>query len=66
MQEQTSKFEIKQPVRTISFDNLTIGSDSSFHFLTENNNKSKPVYALELDIFNTDEMPESVKKEFQN
>jgi len=64
MQEQMSKFEIKQPVRTVEFNNLTIGSDSSFHFLRENNNNSKPIYALELDIFNKDEMPEAVKREF--
>ena len=64
MQGQTSNFNIKQPIRTIELGDLKIGGDRSFHFLTENDNLAKPYYALELDIFNTDEMPESVKKEF--
>lgn len=66
MQELTSKFEIQQPIRTVQLNNLIIGTDKSFHFLTENNNLSKPLFALEIDIFNTAEMPESVKKYFQN
>ena len=65
MQEQTSKFEIKQPIRTIELGNLKIGGDSSFHYLKENSNKSKTLYALELNIFNTEDMPAIVKKSFE-
>jgi len=64
MQELTSKFEIKQPIRTVEFGDLKIGGDSSFHYLKENSNNSKTLYALELNIFNTDDMPAIVKKSF--
>ncbi len=64
MQEQTSKFEIKQPIRNIEFNNLKIGNDSSFHFLTENSNTTKPLYALELNISNPELSNPSVKDYF--
>lgn len=66
MLEQTFKFEIKQPVRTVRLNNLSIGGDKSFHFITENDNSTKPIYAIELDIFNTGEMPDAVKKVFSD
>lgn len=64
MQEQTSKFSIKQPIRTVTIDNLKIGSDKSFHFLKENDNTSKPLYALELSIFDRNNIPQVVKNAF--
>ena len=64
MQELTSKFEIKQSIRTVELNNLKIGGDCSFHFLKENSNNSQTLYALELNIFNTDDMPAIVKKSF--
>ena len=64
MPEQTSSFEINQPVRTVEINHLKIGGDSSFHFLKENSNTAKPLYAMELNIFDTSEMPDVVKKEF--
>ncbi len=64
MQEQNSKFTIKQPIRTVRLDNLKIGSDTSFHFLTENENVSKSLYALELNIFNPHNSPQVVQNAF--
>ena len=64
MQEQNSKFTIKQPIRTVHLDNLKIGSDTSFHFLTENENVSKSLYALELNIFNPHNSPQVVQNAF--
>lgn len=65
MQEQTSKFSIKQPIRTVYLDDLKIGSDSSFHFLRENENNSKPLYALELNIFDPKSAPQVVQNAFK-
>ncbi len=64
MQEQNSKFSIKQPIRTVQLDNLKIGSDTSFHFLTENENTSRPLYALELNIFDPNNAPKIVQTAF--
>lgn len=64
MQEQNSKFTIKQPIRTVHLDNLKIGSDTHFHFLTENENVSKSLYALELNIFNPHNSPQVVQNAF--
>lgn len=64
MQEQNSKFTIKQPIRTVHLGNLKIGSDTSFHFLTENENVSKSLYALELNIFNPHNSPQVVQNAF--
>ena len=47
----TDNLKINQPIRVINFQGLTIGGDKSFNFLKENGNKSKPVLALELNIF---------------
>lgn len=47
----TANFKINQPIRTINFQGLSIGGDKSFNFLSENENKSKPLFALELNIF---------------
>lgn len=49
------KFEPTTHIRKVKLNNLTIGGDKSFHFLGENNNCSKPLYALELNIFNPEE-----------
>ena len=65
MQEQSSKFSIKQPIRTVYLDDLKIGSDSSFHFLRENENNSKPLYALELNIFAPKSAPQVVQNAFK-
>lgn len=65
MQELTSNFEIKQSIRTVELNNLKIGGDCSFHFLTENSNTSETLYALELNIFNINDMPAIVKKSFE-
>lgn len=62
---QTSNFTIKQPIRTVTLQDLKIGGDTSFHFLSENDNKSKPYFALELSIYNTDEIPDVVKEYYK-
>ncbi len=67
MPEQTfnyAKFEIKQPIRTVCLNGLKIGGDSSFHYLTENLNSAKPLYALELNIFDTENISDVIKREF--
>ncbi len=61
MPEQMCSFDIKQPVRTIEINNLKIGGDRSFHFLTANSNVAKPVYALELDMSNFQKLEEYQK-----
>lgn len=66
MQEQMSDFKIKLPIRTVSFENLHIGGDTSFHHLKENSNQSETLYALEISIFNTDEIPKAIKNAFGN
>lgn len=63
---QTSDFTIKQPIRTVQLQNLKIGGDSSFHFLNENYNNSKPLFVLELNIYNTDEIPDVVKEYYKS
>jgi len=60
MQEQMSKFHINQPIKTVDLESLKIGGDKSFHFLSENDNKTKPVFALELNIFNINETPKFI------
>ena len=57
----TCKFEIKQPIRKITLKGLEIGGDKSFHFLSENENDSKPYYVLELNVFNPEESSHIVK-----
>jgi len=46
----TDNLKINQPIRSINFQGITIGGDKSFNFLKENGNKSKPVFALQLNI----------------
>ncbi len=63
---QTSNFIIKEPIRTVTLQDLKIGSDTSFHFLKENENKTKPLFVLELNIYNTDEIPDVVKEYYKS
>lgn len=65
MHEEMSKFDIKLPIRKVCIGNLVIGGDTSFHYLSENNNSSKTLYALELDIFNPREISSTVQKSFE-
>ncbi len=57
----TCSFDFKQNIREINFNGLKIGGDKSFYFLNENGNKSKPVFALELNIFNPEKSSHIVK-----
>lgn len=43
-----SLFNIKEKIRKIEFDGLQIGGDSSLSFMSENDNNSKPLLALEI------------------
>ncbi len=66
MHAEMSSFDIKLPVRKVCINDLTIGGDTSFHYLSENGNSSKTLYALELDIFNPKEMSLTVQKVFSD
>ena len=57
----TCSFEFKQSIREIDFNGIKIGGDKSFVFLKENENKSKPVFVLELNIFNPKQSSHIVK-----
>ena len=63
---QTSSFNIKQPIRTVVLQDLKIGGDTSFHFLSENENKSNPILVLQLNIFDTNEIPDVVKEYYKS
>lgn len=65
MQDQMSRFEIKQAIRKVKLNDLEIGNDTSFHFLTENFNSTKPLYALELNIFNPENSSPVIKNYFK-
>ena len=57
----TCSFDFKQSVREINFNEIKIGGDKSFFFLKENGNLSKPVFVLEINIFNPEHSPHIVK-----
>lgn len=40
--------DIKEKIRTVKLESLEIGGDSSFSFMSENNNSTAPVFALEI------------------
>lgn len=61
----THNFTIKQPIRKIQLDDVQIGGDSSFYFMNENDNAAKPVFVLEVPIFNLDECSHIVKDYFK-
>lgn len=57
----TCSFDFKQNIREINFNGIKIGGDKSFYFLKENGNNSKPVFVLELNIFNPEKSSHIVK-----
>lgn len=61
----TDNFKINLPIRTIKFQGLNIGGDKSFNCLKENDNLSKPVLALELNIFDFSVSSHIVKDFFE-
>ncbi len=42
------EYKIKLPIRTIKHDNIEIGGDTSVSFMTENSNKTRTFFALEI------------------
>jgi len=57
----TCSFDFRQSIREIHFNGIKIGGDKSFFFLKENDNNAKPVFALELNIFNPEKSSHIVK-----
>lgn len=57
----TCNFEFNQNIREIDFNGIKIGGDKSFFFLKENGNISKPVFVLEVSIFNLEQSSHIVK-----
>lgn len=55
------EYKIKSEVREIEIDALKIGGDSSISFMSENNNKTKPVFALEIPYFIDKNYPQIIK-----
>lgn len=49
-------------VRTVEMENIKIGGDTSFSFMSENNNIFHPYFALEIPAVVTENYPESLKK----
>jgi acetyl-CoA decarbonylase/synthase complex subunit delta len=66
MTAQTCSFKINQPIRTVNLNGLEIGADKSFHFLLENENSSKPLYVLELNISHPEESSHIVEDVYRN
>lgn len=62
----TDNLKINQPIREINFQGLKIGGDKSFNFLKENGNESKPIFALELNIFDFSVSSHIVKDYFES
>ena len=58
-------YSLRANAKNFNLDDLKIGSDSSFHFLRENENNSKPLYALELNIFDPKSAPQVVQNAFK-
>lgn len=55
---------IKTEVRKINLQNITIGGDSALSFMKENNNVSKPLFALEIPLNINQSFPSTLKAAF--
>jgi len=49
-----SEYKIQNPIRTVNYGNLAIGGDTSVSFMSENGNKTKTLFALEV-LYNIEE-----------
>lgn len=58
-------FNIKKKIRQIAIDNVLIGGDSSVSFMQENENKAKPLIAIEIPYIFDTSYPEILKKAWQ-
>ncbi len=61
MEVKNIKKDIKTKVREIDFNSLKIGNDSSIPFMKENENKTKPLFALEIPYFTDKSYPQILK-----
>lgn len=61
MEIKLPEYKIKSEVREIEIETLQIGGDSSISFMSENNNKTKPVFALEIPYFMDKNYPQILK-----
>lgn len=51
MEVKLPEYKINSKVREVKIGDLKIGGDSSISFMSENTNKTKPVFALEIPYF---------------
>lgn len=57
-------FSIKEKIRETNFCGLSIGGDTTFPFLRENNNIAKPIVAIEIPYIFDANYPEILKQEW--
>lgn len=58
-------FSIKENIRTIDFDGLTIGGDASLSFMSENQNIAKPLVAIEIPYKYDKSFPDILKQKWE-
>lgn len=61
MEIKLPEYKTKSEVREVKIGTLKIGGDSSISFMSENNNKTKPVFALEIPYFIDKNYPQILK-----
>lgn len=61
MEIKLPEYKIKSEVREIEIGTLKIGGDSSISFMSENNNETKPFFALEIPYFIDKNYPQILK-----
>jgi len=55
-----------EPLRCVEFQNLKIGGDASFSFMSENENRFKPYFALEIPVIVPDNYPDDLREFYGN
>lgn len=66
MEIKKSVYNIKSKVREVEINGLRIGGNSSISFMSENDNKTKPVFALEIPYFLENNYPQILRDYWGN
>ncbi len=59
-----SNYEIKKKIRTVKVGSVKIGDDSSFPFLIENANTTKPIFAIEIPFLQDNIYPDFLYEQY--
>ena len=57
-------YKISEQIRNIDFQGVKIGGDTSVAFMKENQNKAKPLFALELPFFYEENFPAVLQNQY--